>query len=114
MSSSKKAARAAFRDAVFERAKYRCQGPKCTVVAAPATAETLLDAHHVVPREALPRGGYVAENGIALCKAPGGCHEKAEHYYVTGRALPGFAPADLYKIIGSDALKAEVASHRLK
>lgn len=113
MSASKKNVRAAFRQAVYARAKYRCQGPDCTVTATAATAEELLDAHHVTDRTLMPHGGYVPENGIALCKAPGGCHEKAEQFHSTGAAYPGFAPEDLYRIIGSSSANARAASLRL-
>lgn len=113
MSNAKKNVRSAFRNAVFRRAKYRCQGPGCTVTSTEIAADLHLDAHHITNREAMPGGGYVAENGIALCKLPGGCHEKAEQFYATGVAYPGFAPSDLYSIIGSDRAKAEAASRRL-
>jgi len=114
MGTSKKQVRAAFRRAVYERAQYRCQGPGCSVVATATTAEEVLDAHHITDRNWLPNGGYVAENGIALCKAPGGCHEKAEQYHATGTAYPGYAPADLYAVIGSNLAAAEAASRRLR
>lgn len=110
MGAEKQKTRAAFREAVFTRAKFRCQGPGCRVVASAGSAEKILDAHHVTPRELMPFGGYVPENGIALCKD--GCHEKAEQN-LRGGDWPGFAPADLYKIIGSNRQKAEEASRRL-
>ena len=113
MGTSKKQVRAAFRRAVYTRAAFRCQGPGCSVVATAITAEDVLDAHHITDRNLLPGGGYVAENGIALCKDAGGCHEKAEQYHATGTASLGFAPDDLYAIIGSTLLAAEAASHRL-
>jgi len=110
MSAEKQMVRERFRTAVFRRAKYRCQGPGCKVVATAETAETILDAHHVTPRELMPGGGYVAENGVCLCKAD--CHEKAEQN-LRGGDWPGFASDDLYKIIGSNRKKAEAASKRL-
>ncbi|MCA9662995.1 MAG: HNH endonuclease, partial [Myxococcales bacterium] len=67
-------------------------------------------AHHITDRNAMPNGGYVAENGIALCPA---CHEKAERFHATGHALAGFHPDDLYRIVGSSREKAERASRRL-
>ncbi len=107
----KERVRARFRDAVFKRAKYRCQGPGCTVVATPETAETVLDAHHITDRTLMDNGGYVAANGIALCAT---CHEKAEVFHVTGEALEGWHPSDLYTIIGSFHTAAQAASKRLK
>jgi predicted restriction endonuclease len=108
--SEKKDVRARFRKLVFSRAGYRCQGPGCRVRATRETAEEVLDAHHITPREQLQAGGYVAENGIALCKS--GCHEKAEAC-LRGADLPGFGPLDLYRIIGSSQVIAEVQSENL-
>ncbi len=48
----------------------------------------------------MPNGGYVWQNGIALC-AP--CHEKAEVVHSTGTALPGFAPSD-FRFLGWAAM----------
>jgi len=110
MSSGKKAVRNRFRNDVFQRAGYRCQGPGCGFASAPDRAESELDAHHITDRNEMPNGGYVAENGIALC-AP--CHEKAEAFHRTGNAHPGFAPADLYRVVGSSLEKAKRASERL-
>ena len=110
MSASKKQTRAAFRDAVFARAKYRCEGPGCSFRSAAERAVTELDAHHITDRNEMPNGGYVKENGIALCPP---CHEKAEHFHSTGTALPGFAPDELYEIIRSSREMAERASRRL-
>ncbi len=109
----KEIVRAAFRQAVFSRAKYRCQGPGCSVKATARNAEEILDAHHITDRNLLAAGGYVAENGIALCKASGGCHEKAEVFHSTGEALPGWSPTDLYVIVGSSWADAVAASERL-
>jgi hypothetical protein len=113
MSSAKKQVREAFRRAVFERARYRCQGPGCKVAATPANADALLDAHHITDRHEMPNGGYVAENGISLCKAEGGCHEKAEAMLQGHGSFPGFEPERLYVIVGSSREKAERASRRL-
>lgn len=110
MSAEKKQVRARFRDAVFARAKYRCEGPGCTFRSSPERAVQELDAHHITDRNELPNGGYVPENGISLC-AP--CHVKAEHFHGTGTALPGFSPDELYVVIGSSREKAERASRRL-
>ena len=110
MSGEKHKIRASFRENVFARARYRCQGPGCRVVASAGSADALLDAHHIKPRELMPNGGYVPENGIALCKAT--CHEKAE-VNLRGGDWPGFDPENLYAIIRSSRQKAEEASRRL-
>ena len=102
--------RDAFRNAVFKRAGYKCQGPGCTFRSTKDKAVEELDAHHVTDRHHLPNGGYVPENGIALC-AP--CHLKAEHFHSTGTALPGWSPEDLYGVIGSNYELAWIASEKL-
>jgi hypothetical protein len=112
MSSEKKAARQRFRDDVFRRAGYRCQGPGCGLKSSPASAVEDLDAHHITNRNELPAGGYVAENGIALCRRPRGCHERAEAV-LQGALDADFAPENLYRIIGSSREEAERASRRL-
>lgn len=113
MSAKKQAVRQVFRDAVFKRAKNRCQGPNCQShidnTAASILGALSLDAHHITDRNLMPHGGYVAENGIALCSV---CHELAEHYHTHGEALPGWHPDDLYRIIGSSPEKAIAASNR--
>lgn len=108
MSSEKKAVRAAFRAAVFTRDKHRCA--VCGVAEA---AGARLDAHHIIDRHALPAGGYVAENGISLCDAPGGCHEKAERAHQGQPAPPGFSADELFARIGSSSVEALAASERL-
>jgi hypothetical protein len=126
MGAQKKETRDRFRREVFARAGYRCQGPGCTVASTPDRAVEDLDAHHITDRHAMPGGGYVPENGIALCRRPGGCHEQAEVFHATGTALPGYdggrppmppgpagwAPADLYEVIGSSHEQAVRASER--
>jgi predicted restriction endonuclease len=113
MSQNKKDVRKAFRDEVYRRAKYRCQGPGCNVRATRETAESLLDAHHITPREQMPAGGYVAENGIALCR--NGCHEKAEQVLKEDRAPnSAFGWLNLYRIIGSSRIIAQVQSKKLE
>jgi hypothetical protein len=112
MSSEKKAIRQRFRDDVFRRAGYACQGPGCGLKSSPARAVEDLDAHHITNRNELPAGGYVAENGIAVCKRPRGCHERAEAV-LAGAVDPDFAPENLYRIIGSSREEAERASKRL-
>lgn len=106
MSSEKKKVREAFRSAVFAR-----DGHKCRVC---GNANVALDAHHITDRNLVPHGGYVKENGITLCNALGGCHEKAEIFHSTGVALPGFSPEELYFLVGSSLDKAVAASRRLK
>lgn len=105
----KERVRAAFRDAVFKRAGFRCQGLGCAVRATRADAERVLDAHHITDRALLPAGGYVPENGIALCAE---CHRKAEAFHSTGKALEGWSPDDLYQIIDSSHDRALAASQR--
>ena len=107
----KKQVRAAFRTAVFTRDKYTCRG--CNLQVPAVLAEGALDAHHITPRTDLPNGGYVKENGVTLCKAPGGCHEKAEDFFSKGETLPTFTPEALYKAIGSSREEAEKASRKL-
>lgn len=105
MSVEKKRVRARFREAVFARDGYRCR--VCGQVGPNGVG---LDAHHITDRNLLPKGGYVAENGISLC-AP--CHEKAEVFHRTGTALPGWAPDDLYARVGSSPSAALAAAKRL-
>lgn len=116
MSDQKKTIRRRFRDTVFKCAGFRCQGPGCTVISSPEHAEQHLDAHHITPREQLPAGGYVAANGIALCRRAGGCHEKAEAV-LQGDARPelaAFMPENLYRIINSSPELARRASEMLE
>lgn len=101
--------RAQFREAVFARAGHQCQGPGCAA-RAPAVK---LDAHHITNRNRMPAGGYVAENGIALCDAPGGCHEKAEAVDRAELADDRFTAEALYRIVGSSFDAALAASKRL-
>lgn len=83
----------------------------CGLQANKEAPEMILDAHHVTPREDMPNGGYVKENGISLCKNQ--CHLKAEEY-LQGTALhEGFSPEELYKKIRSDHVRAVRASKKL-
>jgi len=108
MSSEKKAIRQRFRDTTFARDGNKCRG--CGwVLFRPGEVE--LDAHHITDRNLMPNGGYVKENGISLCPT---CHQKAEVFHSTGTALPGWAPEDLYRMIGSSYEQAVKASERLK
>ena len=101
MSISKKQTRAAFRKSVFDRDNHCC---------AVCGAVGELDAHHIIDRNEMPNGGYVQENGISLCPD---CHWKAEQLHCTGTAVEGFAPDDLYKIIGSHKALAVRKSEKL-
>src|SRR5579885_3871709 len=109
MSSEKKVIRKLFRDACYKRDGFRCA--MCGMKSSKDNAEKELDAHHITDRNLMPNGGYVKENGISLCPT---CHEKAEVFHSTGTALPGWAPEDLYKLIGSSYEQAVKASERLK
>lgn len=112
MSANKKAIRRQFRDDTFKRDSYRCVC--CGFASTPAKAEAELDAHHITPREQMPNGGYVKENGVTLCKGDDGssCHEKAE-LVLKGADIPGFSPDDLYNLIGSDRDRAFQQSEKL-
>lgn len=103
MSAEKKLVRQRFREAVFARDGHRCR-------ICGATRE--LDAHHITDRNDMPAGGYVPENGIALCP---GDHAKAERFHESGKTEwePGFHPDDLYRLIGSSYDQAVAASERL-
>lgn len=107
MSGDKKRVRAEFRDAVFSRDGYQCRSCGWSV----QTAELYLDAHHITDRSLMPNGGYCAANGISLCPA---CHHKAEVFHNTGVAHPGFAPDDLYALIGTSYEQAVEAAGKLK
>ena len=62
---SKLLSREEFKKAVFVRDKN-----SCVVCKAPAQ-----DSHHLIERKIWPDGGYLENNGVALC---GDCHIKAE------------------------------------
>lgn len=98
MSAEKKARRNAFRIAVFTRDRFCCV--MCGLQATESTAVLLLDAHHVTPRDEMPGGGYVVENGATLCRAR--CHDEAE------RGRP--SRARLYKRVRSSYERAHAAS----
>lgn len=124
----KKETRRNFRDAVFGRDGYRCV--VCGLKSSPDGAEEEIDAHHVTPREEMPNGGYVKENGVTLCDpakrggdAQEGCHWKAEFVLQHREHEPGFpsddnpfwpfAPEQLYVKIGSSRERAIEASEKL-
>lgn len=108
MSSEKKLIRERFRTATFTRDGHKCKGCGWALF---RPGEVELDAHHITDRNLMPNGGYVKENGISLCPT---CHEKAEVFHSTGTALPGWAPEDLYKMIGSSYERAVLAAKRLQ
>lgn len=97
-----------FRVKVLKRAGCRCEGPDCKGKGRLDAAD--LDAHHITDRNLMPNGGYVAENGIALCSS---CHLKAEQYHVTGISYPKYEPETLYNIIKSSYELAVSASQRI-
>lgn len=66
--------REAFKAAVFTRDKN-----KCVICGQPA-----VDAHHVIERRLFPDGGYVSDNGAAVCSA---CHLKAEQTAISCEEL---------------------------
>lgn len=107
MSAEKKKIRDRFRNAVFDRDVNTCRGCGWKVF----TDGIFLDAHHITDRNLMPNGGYVKENGISLCNE---CHRKAEVFHKTGTALPGWAPNDLYVMIGTSYELAVKASKKLK
>lgn len=108
MGQEKKRVRENFREAVFQRDGFRC-----AVCGKSQKEAGHLDAHHITDRNEMPEGGYVAENGIALCPV---CHEKAEVWHSSGhtRAEEGYLPDDLYRRIGSSLEKARKACLRLR
>lgn len=113
----KKQIRYNFRKAVFLRDSFKCVACGLEDVLLKQNPELhlfnsdLLDCHHIVPREEMPNGGYVKENGISLCNDT--CHLKAEEY-LQGTALhEGFSPEKLYQKIGSNKERAVRASQRL-
>lgn len=112
MSANKKKVRQEFRDACFERDGNACA---CCGAKPPAGVkiEDFLDAHHITDRNDMPNGGYVAANGISLCKAV--CHPKAEIWHSSGKTKSeeGFKPEDLYSKIGSSYNEAVEASKKL-
>lgn len=107
MMKAKELVRERFREQVFTRARHRCEA--CGKVSSPERCRDELDAHHITDRNQMPAGGYVADNGISLCKP---CHELAEVFHSTGTAPPGWHPDDLYRRIRSSHERAFAASKR--
>ena len=94
---NKKELRNNFRESVLKR-----DGQKCRKCGTPGGFMNVkLDAHHICDRSIMPNGGYVVENGITLCDQQGGCHMKAEAFYMGKEVEPGFTPDELYLLIGS-------------
>jgi len=87
-----------FASAVLGRA-----GNKCEACGAPGP----LDPHHITDRNEIVDGGYVPENGIALCPA---CHRFAEYHHTGEPVPPGYTPDELYARIGSSRARAEAAA----
>lgn len=105
MSDQKKRVRGRFRQAVLRRDGYRCRA--CGI--RPENGDAGLDAHHVTDRSLMPGGGYVPENGVTLCRE---CHQKAEEHHRGNVPPAGFAPGELYELIGSSYEEALAASQR--
>lgn len=108
MSKNKARVREKFRDDTFARDGHTCVIPGCSW-------QRDLDAHHITPREQMPNGGYVKENGASLCPTH---HVYAEDVLQTlgvpaDKKHEGFDPETLYRLIGSSREKAVVASERL-
>ena len=99
---TKKEIRAKFREEVLTRDKNQCKI---------CNKRGHLDVHHICDRNEIPNGGYVKENGIALCPD---CHLKAEVFHSTGQIIEGWTPTDLYKIIGSSLQIAVERSKKLR
>ncbi len=108
MSEEKRLIRAQFRAFVFGRDKYRCRLCGRAVYDRQdenpdyVSGEVAADAHHITPRDEMPYGGYVHENGITLCDP---CHKRAEEGRVDARHL--------YHLIGTTHADAVVACDRL-
>ena len=95
---NKKELRNNFRESVLKRDNNKCR--KCEAF------DCKLDAHHICDRSIMPNGGYVVTNGITLCDKVGGCHMKAEAFYMVKEVEPGFTPDELYSLIGSSYERA--------
>lgn len=102
MGKQKQLIRERFRQSVSQRDGYKCR--IC------GDDKQVLDAHHITDRNQIVNGGYVKENGIALCPD---CHMKAEAFHTTGIAVDGYSPEDLYRIINSSLEKATKAAKNI-
>lgn len=105
--SDKKTIRQRFRDAVFKRDKFTCR------VCGKKRKEDELDSHHISDRSGMKNGGYVASNGITVCKEV--CHMKVEQFHISGGVKweEGLHPDDLYRMIGSSREQADADSAKL-
>lgn len=108
MSLGKKQVRDRFREAVFKRDGHRCR--ICGWREDARFPDAHLDAHHITDRTEMPNGGYVPENGITLCPDD---HRRAESFHISGTAMPGYAPDELYAKIRSSHALALKASEKL-
>ncbi len=120
LSMSKKEIRSSFRKEVFKRDKYRCRVCGICGLDRQGGEEHLkyhdihdapeLDAHHITPRELMPNGGYVKENGISVCTS---CHIKAEDELCGIIHIYDYSPTYLYELIGSSFELAYKKSEKL-
>ncbi len=106
---NKKELRNKFRESVLKRDGYKCK--KCSTPG--SYFGTRLDAHHICDRSIMPNGGYVVSNGVTLCDKDGGCHMKAEAFYMGKEVEIGFTPDELYLLIGSSYEQAVQDSEAL-
>lgn len=97
MGKKKKGVRDHFRKLCLSRARGKCEG------CGKKTPDDKLEVHHIVNRNEMPDGGYVAANGIALCST---CHIKAEDTYFHRKSWEGYSPNELYARIGSSHMYA--------
>lgn len=104
MSEWKRRRRARFRSEVFTRDGYTCVA--CGFEDPEAEH---LDARHIIDRNEMPNGGYVAENGISLCPE---CHRKAEVWHASDKmhCRKGYHPLSLFYRIDSSPEQARQAS----
>lgn len=98
-SKRKQKVRENFRKEVFTRDNFKCK------ICGKSFREVPLDAHHITPREDMPNGGYVKENGITLCDngEEGGCHFRAEAFLkgISNDDVNTWSSEALYKKINS-------------
>lgn len=115
VSTEKTQVRVDFNAVCLVRDNYRCRA------CGRPLHECKLNVHHITPRDLMPFGGYVLENGITLCEDT--CHLAAERF-LQRRRLTGvegglesghfaFGEANLYRLIGSSYQAALDASAKL-
>lgn len=100
MSAAKKRARAVFNEVCIKRDE-RCR--LCPLINKTPVQD--LEVHHITNRNDMPKGGYVKENGITLCKRHHLEVETSTNYFYSANYL--------YELIGSSYEKALDASKRL-